>query len=57
MKILVDKVPKREDECFFSEYDGYFGSFLCLVRTQGTEWCVLEKNEECPYLKVGGRNE
>ena len=57
MKILVDKVPKREDECFFSEYDGYFGGFLCLVRTQGTEWCVLEKNEECPYLKAGGRDE
>ena len=56
MKLLVDKMPEREDECIFAFEDGYFEKFLCVIRTHGTEWCVLEKNEPCPYLKQVGES-
>lgn len=53
MKILVDKLPTKEEECFFVQY----GS--CMIRTgfesakefKGTLPCCLKTDTRCPFLK------
>ena len=54
-KIVVDILPKKSEECPFSEYWITTRIAECKITTRMTGMhssCKLEHGEECPYLIV-----
>lgn len=48
MKIIVDELPKEPKECLFCYWNCEYG-WLC--KPFKYEYCYVDKNLDCPYLK------
>lgn len=57
MKVIVDELPKKPEDCVFSDYVGMTGRCVCFLKSGIYSRCDLDMNKECPHLKKGESHE
>lgn len=56
VKILVDELPKKSNECVFSELIHWTSKYTCKLKSGMYSRCHLDLGEECPFLTKGNLN-
>ena len=63
MKVLVDKLPQRKEDCLFC-LQGRDGFHRCYFKLEAYDFdhfsttyrnCFLTQDQECPYLKEANK--
>ncbi len=58
MKIIVDEMPRKPEDCNFFKEDYTIDKRCALRIGMSTDFgCRLERGEECPFLKAGVKND
>lgn len=52
IKILVDRMPSKAEECPFAEYMGIANKHACAFKDGLYSRCKIEMNKECDILKA-----
>lgn len=53
MRVIVDELPDKPEDCLFAEYIGMTSKYKCMFKHGMYSRCNLDCDKECPYLKKG----